>query len=141
MKKNILLFFIMVAILLGCKKSEDKPQNCEVSISGIIGTYKITNIISTDAGIPTDITDSYLDPCEKNGIYVFKADETVEYTESSAGCSYYDVGYFHLLAGNKINFDAGAVAILNVDIINNCSNIVISGSNGGPTHTYTFTKQ
>ena len=141
MKKNILLFLAVSIILVGCSKSDDKPQNCDISINAIVGTYKITRIISVDAGISTDITDSYLDACEKTATYELRADESVNYIESAPGCTgSYATGYWHLLGGGKINFDSGALAILNVDISNYCSYIVISGANGGPTYTFTFTR-
>ncbi len=140
--KKIILGLIVLASIASCKKSKDAPV-CETSVAGIAGNYKITKAIVSVAGFPdTDVTSTWLDDCQKNGVYQLKADKTVVYTETGT-CSGSGTGSWDVVSG-KISlstsgdsYDLASKTISGWD----CSTLVVSDDLGGATYKISFSKQ
>jgi hypothetical protein len=147
--KKVLFGLLMVATIASCKK-DDETVSCEVSVAGIAGSYKVTKAVVAITGFPdSDVTTSLFDACERAGVYQFKADKTVVYTETGVGCSGSGVGTWDVVSGNiTVNFTtgngsdfpytSGPTKVSGWD----CSTLTLSEvPTAGQTYKFTFTKQ
>ena len=131
------MFFVFVS----CKKDDDGPSTCEVSVTGIAASYKITKILAITSGGSLNITSSSLDACELGGVYQLKSDKTIVYTETGASCTGNDTGTWDIVS-NKLNASSGFIDVAGAAVVNNCSNIVVTEDLGsGSSLEYTLTKQ
>ena len=146
--KKIILALVVLASVASCKKDKNN-SNCEKSVAGIAGTYKITKATVKMTGFPeTDVTTSMFDACELAATYQLKADKTVIYTESAA-CGGSGTGTWDVLAGANITIatsgngmdfpsSAATTSISGWD----CNKLVLSEvPTAGQTYNFTLTKQ
>ena len=82
MKNVFIVAVIIIIIAASCKKSTT-PANCELTTDAFAGMYKITKreSVAYTSGVATDQT-VLLTDCVLSGIYDFRTDGTVTYTEN-----------------------------------------------------------
>ncbi len=146
MKKIILLAFTATALFSACKKKNDTPKTCDVTVARIAGNYKITRIELLVNGTPsgTDVLANYLDPCERDDIYQLKADKTLIYQDAGTLCSPTSAGTgtWDITGGKLRMVNSGAGIDINSGTVNNyCTNFTADDNFGGLSIRYTFTKQ
>jgi Lipocalin-like domain len=144
MKKILILALGAIAIFSSCKKKKDTPATCEVSVAGIAGNYKLTKIETVAAGIATDVTNSLLDPCEKDDVYQFNSNKSFTYQDAGTACSPSSVGTgsWDVTGGKLVLAHSGnGPDITSGSVTNNCTSMIVDDSFGGATLRYTFTKQ
>ena len=148
--KKVLFGLLMVATIASCKKN-DETVSCDVSVAGIAGSYKITKASVAISGFPTetDLTTTLFDACELGGVYQFKADKTVVYTETGGACSSSGAGTWDIVSGNiTVVFNTGG----GFELPNTATSTKVAGWDcttltltevpaAGQTYKYTFTKQ
>ena len=141
MKKIILSACIMAFAFVSCKKDDDGPTTCEVSVTGIAASYKITKILGITAAGTVDATSTFLDACSLAGVYQLKSDKTIVYTETGASCTGSDTGNWDIVSG-KLNASSGDLNVSSATVANNCSNVIVTQDLGsGSSLEYTLTKQ
>ena len=144
MKKILILTFGAIAIFSSCKKKDDTPATCEVSVAGIAGNYKLTKIEAVAAGSATDVTSSLIDPCERDDIFQFNSNKSLTYQDAGTACSPSSSGSgtWDVTGGKLVVTHSGnGPDIVSGSVTNNCTNMVVDDSFGGATFRYTFTKQ
>ena len=142
--KKFFLAVCVLATIVSCKKDDDdNNQNCEKSVAGLSGSFKITKAVIVASGIPDqDVTSSWLSDCERNGVYLLKNDKTVTYTESGS-CSDSGTGTWDVVDGKiSISTSGGSYFISSKTVSAwDCSTMVVSDDLGGATYKIYFTKQ
>lgn len=144
MKKILILALSAAAIFSSCKKKKDTPATCEVTIAGIAGNYKLTKIEAVAAGVATDVTNTYLDPCEKDDIYQFNTNKSFTYQDAGTACapSSAGTGTWDVTGGKLVLTHSGnGPDIVSGTVKNNCTNIVVDDLLGTAVLRYSFTKQ
>jgi hypothetical protein len=143
MKKITILALGAVALMASCKKSSDS-SSCEVSVTAIAGSYKISKIEVVTAGIASDVTSTFLDACERDDIYTLKADKTVSYQDAGTVCSSNGTGTgsWDIVSGKlTLNVTGTGTDFANATVSNNCSSIVVEESAGNGSIRTTLAKQ
>lgn len=91
MKKILLTFTTFCLLFLtNCSKDDDDDANNEPSLTveSLAGNYKLITVTGKTNVIPeTDITDDYLEPCQKDDIITLKTDATYLYKDEGTKCS------------------------------------------------------
>ena len=89
MKKIITLAAFLTVIFSSFKKAEVVPDsNCLLSVSNILGTYKITSILyKSDPQTPAIDYFMYYDECEKDNLLIFNSNNTYVISEGATACS------------------------------------------------------
>ncbi len=143
MKKITILALGAVVLMASCKKSSDS-SSCDVSLTAIAGSYKISKIEAVVAGTASDITNSSLDACERDDIYVLKADKTVSYQDAGTVCSSNGTGNgsWDIVNGKlTLNVTGTGTDFADATVSNNCSSIVVEESIGNGSIRTTLAKQ
>ena len=84
MKKLILFSLAGTFFLASCKKDD----NCELSSSSIVGTYKATSITyRASAGAPENDIYTNLDACAKDDLIIFNDNGSVIFQDAGQVCS------------------------------------------------------
>lgn len=138
MKKILLLASVTVLLFASCKKDE----KCEIKISKVAGTYRVTaaKYKQTPASAEIDLFAS-LDACEKDDLEVLN--ENGSYTHQDAGTACSPNGTYSgtwTLNGNAITIDGEAATIQSFD----CSTLVFVVAAyllPGDAATFTLAKQ
>ena len=119
MKKNIQFPIVAVLTVLmlsfGCKKTKDEAVS--PTKENLAGTYKLLSIkVKTSGAAEEDVTDDYLETCQKDDLYKLNTDLTYLYVDAGTTCDpegdYQDVWQ---LAGNVISFDGWNFTIQKFD--------------------------
>jgi hypothetical protein len=85
--KALALLVLVSASFSACKK--DKDDSLAVTKENLAGTYKVASIKVKVTGIgEEDVTDSYLDACEKDDELVLKSDLQFNYVDAGTACSF-----------------------------------------------------
>ncbi len=143
MKKVFIPALGLVALMASCKKS-DSNKSCEVSVAAIAGNYKVTKIETVVAGTASDVTTTFLDPCERDDIYQLKTDKTVVYQDAGTVCSPSGAGTgtWDVVSGKlTISHSGSGPDVAAATVSNNCSSIVAEESFGGGSLRVTMTRQ
>lgn len=142
--KKVLFGFLILASFAACKKKSD-DVTCEVSVAGIAGSYKITNITAYfPSPLPDqDVTSSILSACELSGVYQLKTDSTLTYTESGAGCSSTGTGTWNVVNGKLTISSPGYADFSNLSVTGwDCGTLTVTEELGsGAGYRTSFTKQ
>ncbi len=146
MKKNFVILIFIILVLTSCKKKADEvPPTCELTVTGLIGLYKISKLeLNTGSGF-SDVTNVYLTACEKDDTYNFKTNGVFEYVDAGTVCSPNGsgTGTWSVSAG-KLTFQSPSVnGVELVDATlsnNNCTSFIATEVSGGITSRVTFSK-
>jgi Lipocalin-like domain len=146
MKKVLLVASIGLLLFTACKKKDDAaPTTCELTTAGITGTYKLTKVeLNTGAGF-SDVTNVFLDACEKDDLYNFNAAGVFILTDAGVACSPSgtSTGTWSVTS-SKLTFSSpglNGVDLTNATLSdNNCKSFIATESAGGFTTRATFTK-
>jgi hypothetical protein len=86
MKKLFFGLFSLTLLATACKKDKDAPA-VEPTKENLAGTYKVTAIAITVAGVPGSY-DGYndLEACEKDDQYKLNLDNSFEYIDAGTAC-------------------------------------------------------
>ena len=89
MKKITTLAALFTLIFSSCKKAEIVQEpTCLLSISNILGTYKITSILYKFNPQTAEIDYFiYYDECEKDNLLIFNSNNTYVISEGATACS------------------------------------------------------
>jgi hypothetical protein len=142
MKKISILALSAVVLLASCKKDKD-AANCEVSVAGIAGSYKISKVEAIIIGTSQDITSTSVEACKRDDVYVLKADKTVSYQDAGTVCSLNGTGTGTWdIVNGKLTLNANGTDFDGAAVSNNCSGIVVEETVGnGSSLRTTFAKQ
>ena len=83
--KKIILIAIVAVSFTACKKENDPV--CEKTVNANAANYKLTKVEVVSTTGNSDVTDAFLDACQKNSLYGLKTDKTFTYTEISSSCA------------------------------------------------------
>jgi hypothetical protein len=72
-------------VLVGCTKEKEDEIKAEITKQGLAGSYKLTALTTTVAGMETNSMDQ-LEVCERDDIYTLNADFTAVYTDAGTKC-------------------------------------------------------
>lgn len=85
MKKIALGLLSVVLLATACKK--DDNNNTPITEENLVGSYKVVSIKAKYGSSPEmDITDDFLDPCEKDDIITLKSNKTYVVTDAGVQC-------------------------------------------------------
>lgn len=89
MKKITTLAALFTLLFSSCKKAEIVQEpTCLLSISNILGTYKITSILYKSNPQTAEIDYFiYYDECEKDNLLIFNSNNTYVISEGATACS------------------------------------------------------
>lgn len=91
MKKLLLAFTTLSMLLLSsCDKDDDDDDNVEPSLTveSLAGNYRLMKVLGKTNIIPeTEITNDYLEPCERDDIITLNANSTYDYKDEGTECS------------------------------------------------------
>jgi hypothetical protein len=139
MKQSFIILFALVTLFSSCKK--DSTPTCDLNLTNISGTYKITSLIyKADATTPeTDVFLLY-DACQKDDLFSFNANGTYVISEGATSCSpsNSDSGNWSL-GGTTIIIDGEAAEVL--DFSCNGFKARTTDVTSGEVITVTFAKQ
>lgn len=78
---------IAASLLLSCKKEKNSPSGCDISLTGLAGSYKLTALQynQSAAAAPVDYL-TYLEDCEKDDVMELKSDGTYTYHDTGITC-------------------------------------------------------
>ncbi|MEP6584056.1 MAG: lipocalin family protein [Ginsengibacter sp.] len=141
MKKLLLLIVVFAIAFSACK--DKKEKTCSLSEANLTGSYKIVSIKYKASASATemDVTDQYLDPCEKDDILTLNANHTYVYTDAGTICSpdgSYDGDW--ALSGNTISVDGDPATVQDFS----CSGFSLVATDAiisGDITTLNYTKQ
>ncbi|MCP9749503.1 lipocalin family protein [Ferruginibacter sp. HRS2-29] len=145
MKRILLILSLAAFTFFGCSKSNDPApgSGCELNETNLAGSYKITAITyKLSSSSPSiDIFEDYLEPCQRDDVYILQADKVLKYNDAGGSCdppgSY--TGVWNLSAG-VVTIDGQAFTVTNFtcnSITGTASNIQVAGDKA----TFTFTRQ
>jgi hypothetical protein len=109
--KKILMGIIALSMLTvtSCKKKDKEPENITPTTSNLSGSYKTAKVTGTASGSSTeiDITNTWLDACEKDDIITLNANGTYTVVDAGTTCSptSADTGTWSLVNSTTINID------------------------------------
>jgi hypothetical protein len=136
MKKLLMvLSIVMIALAMGCKKSD---SNCTLDATSILGAYKITALTYQATATSTvDDEFAFMPACQKDNILTFLSNGIYTYSEGVTSCSpsTADSGIWSL-SGSTLTLDGGA----NTTTFN-CTTLVIKSTGTTDIGTITLVKQ
>jgi len=87
MKKVLFGLMVLLAFASGCKKDKSSPATVTPTVASISGSYKLVKIMGQQgANTEQDVTDAYLDDCEKDDVHKLNADLTYEWVDAGTHC-------------------------------------------------------
>jgi hypothetical protein len=116
MKKITLGFCSLLLFAISCKKNDD--GSVAVTKENLAGSYKIASITAKFSGLPeTDVTDDFLDPCEKDDVSTLKTDGTYVKVDAGVQCNppADDQGTWSLSGTNTFILDGESFTISKFD--------------------------
>jgi hypothetical protein len=88
MKKSILALSVFSLLFTACKKDKDEPANVTPTVQNLSGRYKLAQIAAKVGSSPEqNVTDSYLESCEKDDIYTLNVNLTLAYQDAGTVCN------------------------------------------------------
>lgn len=85
--KCTLTVMIASALLFSCKKEKSSPSGCEISVTGLSGSYKLTALQYRENATATPVDYlTYLEDCEKDDIMELKGNGTYTYHDAGTVC-------------------------------------------------------
>lgn len=143
MKKSILSVLALAVLgLSSCEK--DKDDDCALSDSAIVGTYKMVAWGNITSGVQTDMFATYLDACDRDDTYTLNADHTYVLTDAGMECSpaEHDTGTW-MLSNGVLSISAITTDDITGDVQEfNCDGFKVSFIDmGGGTNSMTFQRQ
>lgn len=104
--KALSLLVLCAATFSACKKDKN-DDSLAVTKENLVGTYVIASIKAKAAGSgDQDVTNTWLQSCEKDDQYILKSDLTMQYKDAGTVCSSAgDYTGTWSLTGSKINID------------------------------------
>ena len=130
--KTMIVIFVILCLLLSCKKNAATSNNCTKTVANIAGTYSpVKNEISMMNAPFVDITNQWQD-CERDDKVILNANGNYTYQDLGISCapSGNGSGTWGISADGKftINDTGSVVDISNADITSfDCSTLVITG--------------
>ena len=143
MKKLILAITVITLAVASCKKKNDDDKQCEVTVASLSGTYRLTAIkykVSANTS-EQDVTDDFLEACQRDDNYVLSANGVVEYEDAGTVCNP-DESYTSTwsVSGNTIVIDGDGGTVESF----NCTTLRVYTEGeiiAGDKVTLVFTKQ
>lgn len=87
MKKVLLALLAFVFITVGCKKDDDDGPP-EINRQNVAGNYRLNSIMAQVGAIPAqDVTDEFLEPCEKDDLLRLNANGTYTSQDDGVQCN------------------------------------------------------
>lgn len=78
---------IASTLLFACKKEKSSPAGCDISVTGLAGSYKLTALQYKESATtaPIDYL-TYLEECEQDDIMELKGNGTYTYHDAGTTC-------------------------------------------------------
>jgi Lipocalin-like domain len=144
MKKIAFIVTAGILVFTACKKkNDDAPTTCDLTATGITGSYKATKIEFSAGTGYIDVTTSVLDLCERDDTYNFNANGVFVYTDAGTVCSSsgsgngtwsVTAGKLTVNSASSSGIDLSGATLSN----NNCTSFIATEASGG--YRVTFTK-
>jgi len=139
MKKLLGMAVVFAVALSSCKKDDEKV--CDLNQSNLLGSYKTTSFkYKADASTPEVDEFLTLPACEKDDLYVFNSNYTVNFVDAGTQCTPpgNDASVW-ALSGNTITIDGEIGTVTSF----NCSGMTVTflGTTAGEVTTITLAKQ
>jgi len=140
MKKLLLPAVLALFTFASCKK--DKADDAKpITKENVIGSFKVTSLTYTMNGVTADGMQTLQD-CEKDDLYIFKAENVFNYSDAGTTCSspgdYSDTG---TLSGDSIMLSGRALKITSLTPTAMNVTETTSGSGTSIVTNATFTRQ
>ena len=90
MKKLLLAFTTLSMLFLSSCDKDDDDENEEPSLTveSLAGNYRLTKVLGkTNVISETDITNTYLEPCQRDDIITLNTNATYDYKDEGTECS------------------------------------------------------
>ena len=85
--KQALIVMTSGIMLFSCKKDKNDTPQCEISMAGLSGSYKLTALqYKPDPAAQAQDFLAMMDDCEKDDILVLKSDGTYDYNDLGTVC-------------------------------------------------------
>lgn len=121
MKRKLLTLVLAASMVViaftACKKDSDSPAKGGSLKEKLVGTYKMTQLtMEQEGGGTTDILAEYT-PCDRDNLYVLKADMTSAIIDAGEQCSpsSNDTGTWSLTDNSTIDMDGQSYHIESMD--------------------------
>jgi hypothetical protein len=139
MKKTLLAIFAIPVIFSSCKK--DNEETCELSMSTLAGTYKLTSMrYKPNGGTESEVI-GVLPACQLDDLTTFNVNGSFTYQDAGVACSPNGSypGNWNL-SGSTITIEAITGTVEGF----NCTTLVyyrLNSPNPGDRYTFRYTRQ
>lgn len=105
--KTTILSLSLLALLAATSCKKDKEEMTPLTKESIAGNYILTQATAQSGSSERDVTEFFLEDCERDDIIQFKTDMTFEVTDNGVQCDppTEETGPWALPGNNKISID------------------------------------
>jgi len=128
MKTFTFIAFFALLTVVSCKKDPiAAPKSCGKTVAEIAGNYSLTKIELANGTMFTDVTTTYLLPCQLDDKLMLNANGVANFVDEGTVCtpSGSRNGNWTLSADSKITIAGGSISVANADIVSFDCNILV----------------
>jgi hypothetical protein len=129
MRKNILFIFALIFAFSACKKDPvSSPKVCQKTVADISGNYALIKIELLSGASYSDITTTYLQPCQLDDKLMLNANGVAGFVDEGIVCTPNGSrnGTWSIPAEGKITIAGGTISVTSADIVSfDCNTMVL----------------
>lgn len=129
MKKNILAVLVIIIAFTACKKDPaPAPKVCGKTVADIAGNYALIKIELASGTSYSDITTTYLQPCQLDDKLMLNASGVAGFVDEGTICTPNGSrnGIWSITTDGKITIAGGSISVTSADIVSfDCNTLVL----------------
>jgi hypothetical protein len=129
MKKNVLFFFALILAFSACKKDPvSTAKVCQKTVADIAGNYALLKIELASGTTFSDITTTYLQPCQLDDKLMLNANGVAGFVDEGTICTPNGSrnGTWSITTDGKISIAGGSISVTSADIESfDCNTLVL----------------